>query len=133
MGDVQTGLSAEVSVRVAESDTAATWGSGLVPVFGTPALVGLMESAAVRALEGRLPAGQTTVGGRIDVHHLAATPVGMDVRARAELVAIEGRRLTFHIEAWDELEKVGEARHERFMVDQERFIARAQAKKTQRN
>jgi predicted thioesterase len=133
MDDLQNGLSADVSITVAESDTAASLGSGLVPVFGTPALVGLMEAAAVKTLEGHLREGQTTVGGRIDVRHLAATPVGMSVHARAELVASEGRKLTFKIEAWDELEKVGDALHERFVVDKEKFIARAQFKKPKGN
>jgi predicted thioesterase len=128
MKNLTTGISAEISLTVTESDTAAKWGSGLVPVFGTPALVGLMEAAAVKALEEHLPDGQTTVGGHIDVRHLAATPVGMQVRARAELTSIDGRRLTFQIEAWDEVEKIGEALHERFVIDKEKFIARAQAK-----
>jgi len=128
MNDLMTGLSAEISITVTESDTAARWGSGLVPVFATPALVGLMEAAAVKALEGYLPENQTTVGGHIDVHHLAATPIGMKVHARAELASVDGRKLTFQIEAWDELEKVGEALHERFVIDIEKFIARAQAK-----
>lgn len=128
MTDLTPGLTAEISLTVTESDTAAKWGSGLVPVFGTPALVGLMEAAAVKALEGHLPEGQTTVGGRIDVQHLAATPVGMTVRARAELTTIEGRKLVFHIEAWDAVEKIGEAIHERVVIKTEKFIARAQAK-----
>ena len=100
----------------------------MVPVFGTPALVGLMEGAAVQALAGRLPPGQTSVGGRIDVRHLAATPVGMRVRARAVLLEVAGRRLTFRVEAWDEIERIGEASHERFVVDEAQFVARAQAK-----
>ena len=128
MTDLTTGLTAELALLVTESDTAAKWGSGLVPVFGTPALVGLMEAAAVKALEGHLSEHQTTVGGRIDVRHLAATPVGMNVRARAELTAIEGHKLTFQIEAWDEVEKIGEALHERFVINTEKFVARAQAK-----
>jgi predicted thioesterase len=128
MNDLMTGLSAEISVTVTESDTAAKWGSGLVSVFSTPALVGLMEAAAVKALEGHLPEGQTTVGGHIDIHHLAATPVGMKVRARAELGVMDGRKLTFQIEAWDEVEKIGEAMHERFVIDKEKFIAKTQAK-----
>jgi fluoroacetyl-CoA thioesterase len=99
-----------------------------VPVFSTPALVGLMESAAVKALTGHLPAGQTTVGGHIDVRHLAATPVGMRVRARAELTAVEGRKLVFKIQAWDEVELIGEADHERFVVELARFLGRVQAK-----
>ena len=126
--DLRIGLSGEVSLTVTESDTADKWGSGLVPVFGTPSLVALMEAAAVKALTGHLEENQTTVGGRIDVRHLAATPVGMQVRARAELTALEGRKLTFQIEAWDESEKIGEALHERFIIDKEKFIARAQAK-----
>ena len=131
MNELVTGLNSEITITVTESDTAAKLGSGLVPVFGTPALVGLMEAAAVKALEGHLSKHQTTVGGRIDVRHLAATPVGMTVRARAELTTIEGRKLTFQIEAWDEVEKVGEALHERYMIKTEKFISRAQAKGAQ--
>jgi len=128
INNLTVGFSAEVNLTVAESNTAAKWGSGLVPVFGTPSLVGLMEAAAVKALNGKLPEGQTTVGGHIDVRHLAATPVGMQVRARAELTSIDGKKLTFQIEAWDEAEKIGEALHERFVIDKEKFIARTQAK-----
>jgi predicted thioesterase len=131
MNELSPGLNAELTLTVTEFDTAAKWGSGLVPVFGTPALVGLMEAAAVKALEGYLPEARTTVGGRMDVRHLAATPVDMNVRARAELTAVEGRKLLFHIEAWDEVEKIGEATHERFVIDTEKFIAKAGAKKSQ--
>lgn len=131
MNKLAVGLNAEINMTVTESDTAAKLGSGLVPVFGTPALVALIESAAVKALDGCLSEGQTTVGGRIDVRHLAATPVGMKVRARAELTAMDGRKLIFQIEAWDEIEKIGEALHERFVVDSEKFTARAQAKSRQ--
>ncbi|HET91822.1 MAG TPA: thioesterase [Chloroflexi bacterium] len=128
MGELTSGLVGERELVVTEEYTAAHWGSGLVPVFGTPALVGLMEGAAVQALASRLPAGQTSVGGRIDVRHLAATPLGMRVRARAELVEIAGRRLMFQVQAWDEVEQIGEATHERFIVVEERFIAKASAK-----
>jgi fluoroacetyl-CoA thioesterase len=125
------GLTAELEHTVTDEDTASKWGSGLVPVFSTPALVGLMESAAVAALIGHLSPGQTSVGGRIDVRHLAATPVGMQVRARAELTSVEGRKLFFKIQAWDEIELIGEAEHERFMVDEVRFLGRVQAKAKQ--
>jgi fluoroacetyl-CoA thioesterase len=128
MIELKPGLSAEGELRVTEAETASRWGSGLVPVFSTPALVGLMESAAVQALQGALPPGQTTVGGHIDVHHLAATPLGMKVRARAELSAVDGRKLTFKIEAWDEVELIGKADHERFIIDEAKFLARTQAK-----
>jgi predicted thioesterase len=113
---------------VSESETAAHLGSGLVPVYATPALVALMENAAVRALEGRLPPGHTTVGGEIDLRHLSATPVGMQVRARAELVEVHGRKLIFRVQAWDEVESIGEARHMRFIVNEEAFITKVNAK-----
>ena len=125
---LSTSCSGEAERVVTEEWTAPSMGSGTVPVLATPALVALMEQAAVRALEGRLPPGQTSVGVRIDVRHLAATPPGMRVRAQATLVAAEGRRLTFQIEAWDDVEKVGEAVHERVLVDTERFMERVRAK-----
>ncbi len=130
MSELPPGLKAETEITVSEADTAARWGSGLVPVYSTPALVGQMENTAVVALAGHLPAGQTTVGRRIDIRHLAPTPVGMKVRAVAELAAVEGRKLVFKIEAWDAVEKVGEALHERFVIDEAKFMARAQGKET---
>lgn len=124
------GLIGESKSVVRDTDTAESWGSGLVAVFGTPSLVGLMENAAVNALNGRLPADRTSVGGRMDVLHLAPTPVGMAVRARAELVEVQGRRLVFDIEAWDEVETIGEASHERYVVDRDGFIDKAKTKAT---
>jgi predicted thioesterase len=128
MPELAPGLSAEFEHTVTDFDTASHWGSGGLPVFSTPALVGLMESAAVIALTGCLFPGQTTVGGHIDVRHLAATPVGLTVRARAELIAIEGRKLVFKIQAWDEVELIGEADHDRFVVDEAKFMAKVTAK-----
>jgi fluoroacetyl-CoA thioesterase len=128
MDELAPGLIAELEQIVSDADTASRWGSGLVPVLSTPALVGLMEGAAVAALTGHLPGGQTTVGGRIDVHHLAATPVGMQVRARAELTSVIGRKLVFKIQAWDQVELIGEADHERIVVNEARFLDRVQAK-----
>lgn len=132
MGDVMpelsTGLQAEFTKTVTELDTASHWGSGGLPVFSTPSLVGLMESAAVVALIGHLPAGQSSVGMRIDVRHLKATPLGMQVRARAELTAIEGRKLTFKVQAWDEVELIGEADHDRYVIDDEKFLAKVKTK-----
>jgi predicted thioesterase len=125
---IKPGLTGEAERTVTENDTAERWGSGLVPVFGTPSLVGLMENAAVEALEGNLPSGRTSVGARMDVRHLAPTPVGMRVRARAELLEIDGRRLVFQIEAQDEVERIGEATHERFIIDQEAFVSKAREK-----
>jgi len=125
---IRPGLNAEIEITVTEIDTAAHLGSGLVPVYATPALVALMENAAVRALEGHLPEGQTTVGGQIDVRHLAATPVGMKVRARAELLEVNRRKLTFNVHAWDEEELIGEAKHIRYIVDEDKFMAKVGGK-----
>jgi len=125
---LQPGLSAEVEITVSETETAARLGSGSLAVYATPALVALMENAAVRVLEGHLPPGQTSVGGHIDVRHLAATPLGMQVRARAELVEVQKRKLTFHIQAWDETEQIGEARHVRYVVDVEKFMEKVREK-----
>jgi predicted thioesterase len=125
---IQPGLSAEVEITVSEIETAAHLGSGSIAVYATPALVALMENAAIKALEGHLPDGQTTVGGQIDVRHLAATSVGVQVCAQAELVEVNGRKLTFKIQAWDEVELIGEARHVRFIIDEEKFMKKIQQK-----
>ncbi|MGD2165524.1 MAG: thioesterase family protein [Anaerolineae bacterium] len=130
MGRLEPGLAAGIERIVREKDTAESLRSGLVPVLGTPALVALAENAAIEALKGHLRPGHTTVGGRMDIVHLAPTPVGMRVRARAELLEVEGRRLVFGIEAWDEVERIGEATHERVIVDRELFVAKAEAKST---
>ena len=130
MSDPLAGLTADLEHIVVDADTASQWGSGLVPVFSTPALVGLMEGAAVKALAGHLTPGQTSVGSRIDVRHLAATPVGMKVHARAELIAVEGRKMVFKIQAWDEVELIGEADHDRFLIDEARFVGKVQSKHT---
>lgn len=123
-----SGLTGQASVTVTADLTAAALGSGNVSVFSTPALVALMEGAAVAALEGHLADGQTSVGTRLDVRHLAATPVGMTVRAVATLTEVDGRRLVFVVEAHDDAEQVGAGTHERFVVDRARFEARVVAK-----
>ena len=128
MEELKAGIRAELEFSVDGADTADRWGSGLVPVLSTPALVGRMEQAAVRALQERLPNGRTTVGGRIDVRHLAPTPVGMRVQVRAELVEVDGRRLVFQIEARDEAEVIGQAVHECFVIDEARFMERVRSK-----
>jgi predicted thioesterase len=119
-----------VAERVVTPDqTAQAYGSGLVPVYATPAMVGLMEAAAVDALGGCLSDGQTTVGTRLEIAHLAATPLGDRVRAEAVLTAVDGRRLTFDITAHDSTEKIGEGRHERVIVAREKFMERVAAKR----
>jgi fluoroacetyl-CoA thioesterase len=122
--ELKVGLIGETSQKVTEEDTAARWGSGLVHAFSTPALIALTEIASVRAIEKFLSVNQTSVGVEVNVKHLAATPIGMVVKARAELVEIDERRLKFRIEAWDEKEKVCEGEHCRVIVDKSRFVNR---------
>jgi fluoroacetyl-CoA thioesterase len=99
--------------------------------LSTPSLVALMEHAARNAVEHLLPKDQTTVGVHVDVRHLAATPLGAQVRARAELVEVAGRTLIFHVEAFDLQEKIGVGTHERAIVDPVRLLSRASAKLSQ--
>jgi fluoroacetyl-CoA thioesterase len=118
------GLRGRATVTVTPDKTAEAWGSGDVPVFGTPSLVALLETAAVNAVAGKLGPGETSVGTWIEVSHLAATPVGADVSAEAELVGIEGRKLTFTVVAHDNRNKIGECRHQRMIVARDRFLAK---------
>ncbi|HOU16037.1 MAG TPA: thioesterase family protein [Anaerolineae bacterium] len=125
---IEPGLTNEITHIVAESDTAAVYGSGLAPVLSTPHLVALMENAARTALTPYLESGQSTVGTGIDIRHLAATPVGIAVRIRAEVTEVALPRVCFRVEAWDAVEKIGEGHHERFIVDTARFMARVTRK-----
>ncbi len=125
---IEPGLISELRHVVVEADTAASYASGLVPTLSTPHLIALMENAARAAVEPGLLSEQSTVGVRVDMQHLAPTPVGMEVRVQARLVAVEGRRLRFHVDAWDTVEKIGTCEHERFVIDWDRFLARVQEK-----
>lgn len=125
---IVAGLVGEVEIVVQASDTAAALGNEGVDVLATPRLVSLLELAAIRAVESQLPAGAGTVGTRIDVRHLAATPVGMRATIRATLREVDGRRLVFDIEGHDEAERIVDGTHERFQIDQARFLARVAAK-----
>lgn len=122
------GCTGSVSWIVTEAQTAPRLGSGRAPVFATPALVALLEGAAVACVEERLVAGQETLGVHIDVEHIAATPVGLKVTANAELVERDGRKLVFNVTAHDDRELIGRGRHTRIIVDSARFRAKLQAK-----
>jgi len=126
--ELRPGLRGEATTTVDESNLASSYGPAAAPVYGTPAMIALMENAAINAVDHLLPSGSATVGTRLDVRHLAATPPGLEVRARAELSEVDGRRLVFHVEAFDSAEKVGEGTHERFITDLNRLVSRAQAK-----
>jgi predicted thioesterase len=126
-------LVGEVTVSVEPSMLASAVGSGNLDVFSTPALVALMERAACAAVEGRLAdPSQTTVGVRLDIRHLAPSPAGARVTARAELAEVESRRLVFRVEAFDAVERVGEGTHERAIVDAARLQSRADSKRSDR-
>lgn len=120
--DIRVGSKGDAAVTVSNSNTAAALGSGNVPAFGTPALVAIMEKAAVEAVRRQLEPGQETVGSMISVKHLAPTPIGKRVVASAVVTAVEGRKITFSVTASDSVEKVGEGTHERVVVDRDRFV-----------
>ncbi|MEV0156584.1 hotdog domain-containing protein [Micromonospora sp. NPDC050686] len=121
------GLAARVELTVTDADTAEAVGSGDVPVLGTPRVVALAEAATVAATAARMPAGRTTVGTRVELDHLAATPVGRTVVAQARLAVVDGRRLAFEVAVTDGDETVARGRVERVLVDRERFLARVGA------
>ncbi len=126
--ELKPGLTGSAEIVVGTRDTAPHVGSGKIGVLATPIMVNLMEAAALQAVERFMPAGFQTVGTRLDVRHFAATPVGMKVRARADLVRVDGRTLTFRLQADDDREPIGEGVHERLIINVERFDARMQKK-----
>jgi fluoroacetyl-CoA thioesterase len=127
-GAIQPGLKGTVRLVVAEEHTAKHLGSGGVYVLATPQMVLLMERAGVAAIDHLLPEGYLTVGAHLDVRHLAPTPVGFEVVATAELIEVEGRRLTFRVQVHDEIELVGDGTHERVIISMQRFGERVAQK-----
>jgi len=125
---ITAGLRGEGRLIVGHHHTATHRGSGSVDVLATPEMVCLMEQAAVAAVDHLLPDGDRTVGTHLDVSHLAPTPVGMEVVAGAELIAVEGRKLTFRVEVRDERDLVGEGIHRRVIINRDRFQAGAEKK-----
>lgn len=125
---VKIGAAGGAQIVVGDQHTAPHVGSGKVAVLATPVMVNLMEAAALDAAERFLPVGHQSLGTHLDVRHIAATPVGMTARARAEVVAIEGRKIHFKVEAWDERELIGDGTHVRVVVNVARFDERVQAK-----
>ena len=125
---LKPGLTGSVEIVVAEQHTAPHIGSGRVHVLATPVMVNLMEAAALQAVEGLLQPGHQTVGTHLDITHVAATPVGMHVRAHAELTSVVERTLTFSVYAEDEKELIGQGVHQRIVINLERFDARMQEK-----
>lgn len=126
---VTVGLKGRAEALVTESNTATAACSGALPVFGTPFLCALMEEAAWKSIAPHLEAGQSTVGTRLDISHDSATPVGMKVWAESEVTQVDGRRIELKVAAYDEKGPIGQGTHQRFIVQDEKFLARAAAKK----
>jgi fluoroacetyl-CoA thioesterase len=128
MEQIVVGMKEEQEFVVEEEYTAGHVGSGSLRVLATPSLIGFMERVARDLLERNLPDGYSSVGVWVDVRHLAATPVGLKVRVACEVSGVDGRKVDFRLDAWDEVEKIGEGRHQRVAIDVNRFLQRLQAK-----
>ena len=125
---IRPGLTGTAELIVAPEHTAPRIGSGRIAVLATPVMINVIEAAALAAVEHLLPAGHQSLGIHLDVRHFAATPVGLNVTATAEVVGVEGRTITFRVEARDEHEVIGGGTHQRVVVDVSRFDARVQRK-----
>jgi fluoroacetyl-CoA thioesterase len=125
---LKVGLAGTAELVVGPEHTAPRVGSGMVAVLATPVMINLIEAAALAAAERLLPAGHQSLGIHLDVRHFAATPVGMRVTASAEVTAIDGRTITFKVEARDEKEPIGDGTHQRVVVNVDRFDQRVQRK-----
>jgi predicted thioesterase len=128
LSKLHAGLEGHAELLVGEEHTAPRIGSGRVRVLATPVMINLMEAAALDAAENLIPAGHQSLGTRLDVRHIAATPVGMRVRATARLLSVDGRTLEFRVEAHDEKDLIGDGSHQRLVVNVARFDQRVQAK-----
>ena len=127
--NLKIGLKSQAAKKVTADNTALEYGSGTVNVFATPAMIALMEKASIQAVDSLLPEGLATVGTFVDITHTAATPIDMLVIARSELIEIDGKKLRFKLEAFDEKEKIGEGFHGRYIIDLDSFNKRAENKK----
>ena len=128
LSQLKTGLTGSAELLVGVEHTAPSIGSGLVPVLATPVMINVIEAAALAAVEHLLPAGHQSLGIHLDIRHFAATPIGMRVRATAELIAIDGRTLSFRVAARDDREPIGDGTHQRVVVNVARFDQRVQKK-----
>lgn len=123
------GITGKQTIMVTEDKTAEVMGSGMLPVYATPAMIALMENTAAVSVAGELEDGQGTVGTLINVKHLAATPVGMEVTCETKLIEVDRKRLVFEVKAHDAAGVIGEGTHERFIIDNEKFMEKAKGKR----
>ncbi len=126
--EITVGMKGSVSTLVEREDTAAEVGSGDLLVYATPCMAALMEGAACEAISDALDEDKTTVGTALNLEHLSATPVGMEVRAEAEVTAVEGKVISFEIRAFDEAGEIGKATHKRVVVNSQKFLDKAYSK-----
>ena len=124
----QAGMTHELSIKTQPEHSARRFYPNLPDVFATPFLGGLMEQVSAELVDKHLNPGEQSVGVSMNLKHLAATPLGMGIRVKTEIVAVEGRKLTFKLEAFDDVEKIGEATHERFIIVADKFNARVAEK-----
>ena len=125
---LQTGIRGRSETIVTEEKTARVMGSGELDVFATPAMIALIEETAWKSVAGELEPGEGTVGTKLDVSHISATPVGLKVVCETELTMVDRRRLVFQVEVSDETGRIGEGTHERFIVGNEKFMGKAKEK-----
>ncbi len=126
--EITVGMKGQVTTLVEREDTASEVGSGSLLVYATPCMVALMEGAACEAISAAIPEDKTSVGTGLNISHLSATPVGMEVRAEAEVIAVEGSAITFQVVAFDESGKIGEGTHKRAVISVQKFLDRTYAK-----
>ena len=126
--EIIVGMKAEVFSNVEREDTAKEVGSGSLLVYATPCMVALMEGAACEAIEEALGENQTTVGTALNIEHISATPVGLDVRAEATVTAVEGKVITFEVKAFDEAGEIGRGTHKRVIINSQKFLEKAYSK-----
>lgn len=125
---MEIGITAKQSITVTEQMTAKVMGSGKLDVYATPCMIALMENTASNSVESCLNEGQGTVGTAIHVSHVSATPVGMQVNCETKLIEVDRKRLVFEVKAYDEAGLIGEGQHERFIIDNERFMNKTMSK-----
>lgn len=126
--ELKVGMKLQAEEAVTAGNTADALGSGSLEVYATPAMACLMEKAAAELAERHLPEGWTSVGISLNISHKAPTPVGMTVRAEAEILQVDGRKLTYSVRAFDDREEIGSGTHERFIVEAEKFRGKAAGK-----
>jgi fluoroacetyl-CoA thioesterase len=122
--NIETGVSHTEKQIVTKDDTASSYGSGLVEVFATPAMIALMEKTAMQSVLPFLPEGFNTVGTAVNVSHIKATPIGMTVTSKATLIEVDRKKLVFNVEAYDEEGLIGSGSHTRFIIETEKFMAK---------